>query len=206
MFILCADKTRLTVRQRETMTSGSVNVHQARFEFSPDWEGLTQTAVFRAGGKSVSVLLDETNTCTLPWEVLETPEIKLFCGVYGTQGSETVLPTVWADLGWISPGVLPGGGARPPTPDLWQQELARKGDALDYDGLNLSLMSGNKPLSTVKITAGGDGEASDHCALTGRDAEEQHPIRSISGLTEQLERIPNPVEPLSNEELEVLLK
>lgn len=199
MFILCVDKTRLTVRQREPLTSGSVNVYQIRFEFTSDWDGLTQTAVFRAGGKSISVLLDESNTCVVPWEVLEKPEIKLFCGVCGVRGSETVLPTVWADLGWIAAGVRPDGDSLPPTPELWQQELARKGDALDCDGLNLSLMSGDKALSTVQITG-------DHRLLSNRDAAEQHPIGAITGLTEQLERIPDPVEPLSNEELEGLLE
>lgn len=202
MFILYADKTRLTVRQKELLTSGAVNVCQVQLEFSEDWDGLTRTAVFRAGGKSVPVLLNETNTCVVPWEVLEKPEIKLFCGVYGVRGSETVLPTVWADLGWIAAGVRPGEEARTPTPELWQQELAGKGAALKCDGLSLSLMSGDKALSTVQIMGG----TFDHRLLSNRDAAEQHPIESITGLTERLERIPDPVEPLSNEELEGLLE
>lgn len=202
MFILYADKTRLTVRQREPLTSGSVNIYQAQFEFSGDWEGLTRTAVFRAGGKSVSILLGETNTCVVPWEVLEKLEIKLFCGVCGMRGSETVLPTVWADLGWIAAGVRPCEDSWPPTPELWQQELAGRGDALKCDGLSLSLMSGDRALSTVQIMGG----TIDHGLLSNRDAAEQHPIGAIIGLTEQLERIPDPVEPLSNEELEGLLK
>ena len=49
MFVLYAGKNKLTVRQREPTTSGCVNVHEARFEFSPDWQGLTTKAVFRAG-------------------------------------------------------------------------------------------------------------------------------------------------------------
>ena len=48
-----------------------------------------------------------------------------------------------------------GEGARPPTPDLWRQELAGKGDGLEYDGINLALMSGDKALSTVQIAGGG---------------------------------------------------
>ena len=202
MFILYADKTRLTVRQRELLTSGSVNVCQIQFEFSEDWDGLTRTAVFRAGGKSVPVLLDETNTCVVPWEVLEKPEIKLFCGVYGVRDGEVVLPTVWAGLGWIAAGVRPAEDTWPPTPELWQQELASKGGALKCDGLSLSLMSGDKALSTVQIMGG----TIDHGLLSNRDAAEQHPIESIIGLAERLERIPDPVEPLSNEDLEGLLE
>ena len=45
MFTLHADKNRLTVRQRETLTSGSINVNTMQFVFSEDWEGLTKTAV-----------------------------------------------------------------------------------------------------------------------------------------------------------------
>lgn len=160
MFILYADKNRLVVRQREPVTSGSVNVHTARFEFSPDWDGMERVAVFKAGAASRSVLLDASGECTVPWEVLEHyhPLTELRAGVYGTKDGEMVLPTVWAGLGFILEGVTAGEDAKPPAPDLWRQELAGKGDALDYDGLNLSLMSGDRPLSTVQISGGGGGE------------------------------------------------
>lgn len=70
MFILCADKNRLTVRQRETVTSGSVNVCAVQFLFSPDWEGMTRIAVFHGGGEPVSVLLGDSGQCAIPWEAL----------------------------------------------------------------------------------------------------------------------------------------
>ena len=155
MFVMYADKNRLTVRQREPVTSGSVNVYEAQFEFSPDWNGMIRTAVFRAGGESRSVLLDETNACLIPWEVLAKPGVPLLAGVYGTRSGEEVLPTVWAVLGTILEGVTTGENAQPPTPELWQQELAGKGDALSYDGMKLSLLSGDQPLSTVQIAGGG---------------------------------------------------
>ncbi len=158
IIILSAEKSRLYVRQRETITSGSVNVYTARFEFSPDWDGLTRTAVFKAGAASRSVLLGESGECIVPWEVLEKPNIQLQAGVYGTRGGDEVLPTVWANLGTILEGTVTGEDAQPPTPDIWEQRLAAKGDTLDYDGLNLSLMSGDKSLSTVQISGGGGGE------------------------------------------------
>lgn len=157
MFWLYANKNQLTIRRREPITSGSVNVYPARFEFSADWDNLERTAVFRAGDKSVSVLLDETGETVIPWEVLATPGKRLEAGVYGTRGGDLVLPTIWADLGEILTGVAPGDEARPPTPDLWKQELAKKGDGLAYDGVELSLLSGDNPLSKVVITGGGGG-------------------------------------------------
>jgi len=206
MFTLYANKTQLTVCQREPITSGSVNAYRVRLKFSPDWEGLTRTAVFKAGAVSRSVSLDDTCECIIPWEVLTTHGRKLTAGVYGTKDGNVVLPTIWADMGTILEGVSTGKDAQPPTPELWQQELAGKGDSLSYDGANLSLMARDKPLSTVQIAGGGQGGVSDHRLLSNRDEVDQHPIESISGLKNELDRIPEPVEPLTNEELEEMLK
>lgn len=124
MFCLTADKVRLSVGQRETVTSGSVNVYEVQFRFGADWEGLDRTAVFAAGEEQVSVVLDSFNTCVIPWEVLQSPRRELRAGVYGTKGGEVVLPTVWASLGTIREGCSPGDSAQPPTPDVYDQILA----------------------------------------------------------------------------------
>lgn len=131
MFELYAAKNMLTVRRREPVTSGSVNVYAVRFTFSEDWDGLTRKAVFRVGGMSRAVLLDEDGMCTLPWELLETyqPNMTLYAGVYGTREG-TALPTVWASLGTVFEGAAAGVEAQPPTPELWEQELAKKQDKL----------------------------------------------------------------------------
>lgn len=195
MFLLYANKNRLTVRQRETVTSGSVNVYTARFAFSPDWDGLARTAVFKAGTVSRSVLLGESGECAVPWEVLTKPKIQLQAGVYGTKGGDVVLPTVWADLGTILEGVVTGTDAKPPTPDLWEQELDRKGDALDITPAgDLGLYSGDKLLSAVPVPGGGGGSGTDdHRMLSHRDAADQHPIGAITDLAEALESIPTPM-------------
>lgn len=207
MFRLYADKNKLDLLEREPVTSGSVNVYEAAFEFSEDWTGLEKTAVFRAGEKSISVLLGDTGETVVPWEVLTVPGKRLEAGVYGTRAAEVVLPTVWTDLGYIHTGAAPGDEARPPTPDLWQQELAKKADGLALDGLDLKLLSGEKTLSEVELPppGGGEGGITDHRYLSNRDAENQHPMKSIDGLEEELKRIPAPVEPLTNEELEEIL-
>lgn len=182
-----ANKNKLEVLERESITSGSVNVYTARFEFSPDWQGLTRKAVFKAGKESRTVLLDESGECVIPWEVLTSHGQPLMAGAFGTL-DETALPTTWASLGTILEGVPGGGeGSKPPTPDLWQQELDRKGDTLGYteDG-KLGLYAGDKLLSAVPVQ-GGEGGTSDHRALSHRDAEGQHPVEAITGL----EEIPN---------------
>ncbi|MDE7009897.1 MAG: hypothetical protein K2O93_01680 [Oscillospiraceae bacterium] len=143
------------------MTSGSVNVCQVQFEFSEDWEGLTKTAVFEAGGESRSVLLDGSGLCAIPWEVLAAPKRELRAGVYGARGGDMVLPTVWANLGVILEGAAPAGELYPPTPELWEQALAGKGDGLALDGQTLKLLSGEETLSQVELPASGGGPGSE---------------------------------------------
>ena len=207
MFILYADKNKRTVRRREAVTSGSVNAYTVRFEFSPEWDGMERVAVFRAGKESRSVRLGEGGECSVPWEVLSSHGVLLLAGVHGTRGGEIVLPTGWVSLGAVLEGVTVGEYAQPPTPDLWEQELAGKGDALGYtsDG-ELGLYAGDRLLSAVPMRSGGEDGVSDHRMLTGRDAAEQHPIGAVGGLGDALKRIPGPVEALTNFDLEALLK
>ena len=159
MFLLHADKNKLTVRQREPLTSGSVNVNAVKFEFSLDWEGLERTAVFRAAdGEPVSVLRAAGDQCGIPWEVLSSHGQRISAGVCGTRGAELVLPTVWADLGAVQEGACPGEPSRPPTPELWEQALEKKGDALGYtEAGELGLYSGETLLSSVPVSGGGGG-------------------------------------------------
>lgn len=203
MFTLYADKNRMIVRKKEPVTSGSVNVCPVKFEFSNEWHGLAKTAVFRAGGKSAGLILDETGACSVPWEVLEKPGLTLYAGVYGTRGADTVLPTIWAGIGQIQEGVTIAEAARPPAPGAYEQVLAAledKADGILLDGPELQLLSGDYPLSSVILpTGGGEGGVSDHRQLAGRDAANQHPMDAISGLSEAIPR------PMTAEELRKIL-
>ena len=124
MIICQVSKAAITVAQSVLLTSGMVQAVQVRFCFSPEWEGLTRTAVFRAGQVSVSCLLDEENCCTVPWECLQTAGTHLTVGVYGTRAQEVVLPTVECSLGLICTGAQPAENTpQEPTPTLVQQLL-----------------------------------------------------------------------------------
>lgn len=59
----------------------------------------------------------------------------------------------------------------------------------------------NEILNLIK-----DGVGTDHRELSHRDAPGQHPIESIVGLSNELNRIPEPIEAITNSELEELLK
>lgn len=170
MIQLYADKVQLRVKKGEPITSGSVNAFAVSFGFSPDWDGLTRTVLFRAGGDEIPCELGGTNELIIPKEVLEQPDVRLEAGVYGSDGTRIVLPTIWASLGVIQEGVpAPDGSAQPP----------------DIDPVPGTI---------------------DHRALTHRDAAQQHPISAIDGLEDEIRRIPAPVEPITNQELEDLLQ
>lgn len=153
MFVLYADNNRLTVHQREQVTSGSANIYFARFDFSPEWDGMERTACFRSGGRVVSVLLDESGGCTIPWEVMDLDDAgkRLMIGVCGMRDGGVVLPTVWADCGIIQQGAEVGAMSRAPTPGALAQSLFQKADGIQVEGQELRLMAGAKTLASVTL-------------------------------------------------------
>ena len=108
-----------------------MNAYTVAFSFDSIWDGLDRTAVFQAGDSKISVILDDTNQCQIPWEVLENPRRTLEVGVYGTRNGTVVLPTVWVSLGEIKQGVSLGDNNQPPTPDVYGQILQAAKDAED---------------------------------------------------------------------------
>lgn len=132
MILLSANKNFLLCTSRELLTSGSVNVNEVQFQFSPDWDGLNRTAVFQVGDDATSIILDSDNKCFIPWEALQTPKRTLYVGVYGTNvNGDIVLPTIWASLGEIKCGTTHGEEPEPPTPDLYDQILGIAKNAED---------------------------------------------------------------------------
>lgn len=128
MFVLYAEKNQLEMKQREPVTSGSVNVYPVQFQFSQEWDGLSRTAVFMAGPETRSVLLDDSNQCNIPWEVLAEHGRRLYAGVYGTLGEDTVLPSIWTGLGTILEGTTTGDTTQEPTPGVYEQILSELQD------------------------------------------------------------------------------
>ncbi len=99
---VCARAQRL-----EPLTSGMVGAKVA-FELSPDFDGLTVTAVFTNGAVTKDVL-NPGDECFIPPEVLETAGKTVKVGIYAVRGSELVIPTVYAPIGVVLPGADPSG-------------------------------------------------------------------------------------------------
>ena len=157
MFELYAHKSLLAIREREPLVSGAVDMVQARFGFSEEWEGLSRTVVFQAEGRSWELCLGDDCTCHIPWEALSEHDRELSVGVYGTLDGRRVLPTVWAKLGTIREGASPGEAARPPTPDLWEQELAKKQDKLTGEPGQIVGFDEDGNAAAQENTGGGQG-------------------------------------------------
>jgi len=156
MIQITVDTRRAVVTNKETLTVGSAGIG-VEFTLSEDWAGLAKVAVFRMGddGEKVDVVLDSSLTCVVPPEVLTTEDEVVFCGVYGKNAQGTVIiPTIWASLGVVKPGALPGTPAdAQPTPSIWAQILDVAQDAeATADAAMSAVEAGLQDLSTLEGT------------------------------------------------------
>lgn len=106
--------------QSELLTSGMVG-QPIELEYSPDFDGLTLTAVFTNGKTTVDVL-NPGAQCVIPHEVLDTVGTLVKVGIYATRGNELVIPTVYATIGIVLKGADPSGDvSADPTLPVWAQ-------------------------------------------------------------------------------------
>ena len=123
----------------ELLTAGMSKAVTVQFVFSPDWDGLTKTAVFSNGKTTVDVLAEkwDGDTVPVPHEVLAVPGRHARVGVYGADESGVVLPTVWVSLGKVQPGADPSGDASAdPSLPVWAQLQKQIGDLDDLQTYN----------------------------------------------------------------------
>lgn len=123
MIQLTCTKAQAEVRGREVLTAGMSRAVEVGLAFSADWLGLTKTAVFTDGYTTVDVLEADwsaENVVRVPPEVCTKAGRVVRVGVYGTDGGDVVLPTVWAVLGTVLSGADPSGDeSTDPTLPVW---------------------------------------------------------------------------------------
>ena len=123
----------------ELLTAGMAKAVTVQFVFSPEWDGLTKTAVFSNGKTTVDVLAAnwDGDTVPVPHEVLAVPGRHARVGVYGANADGLILPTVWVTLGKVMPAAEPSGdpGADPTLP-IWAQLQSQIGDLDDLQTYN----------------------------------------------------------------------
>lgn len=127
----------------ELLTAGMAKAVTVEFVFSPEWDGLTKTAVFSNGKTTVDVLAAnwDGDTVPVPHEVLAVPGRHARVGVYGADESGVVLPTVWVSLGKVQPGADPSGDeTADPSLPVWaqlQKQIGNLDDLQTYNKGNL---------------------------------------------------------------------
>lgn len=139
IIIHCARACAHLASPPELLTAGMAKAVTVQFVFSPEWDGLTKTAVFSNGKTTVDVLAAnwDGDTVPVPHEVLAVPGRHARVGVYGADESGVVLPTVWVSLGKVQPGADPSGDASAdPSLPVWAQLQNQIGDLDDLQTYN----------------------------------------------------------------------
>lgn len=112
------DGQYITRTDHEKLVAKCRHLYRAEFEFTGDeWTG-TKTALFANGNKAKSQILDEKNSCEIPWEFFDTDTgtiglVSVFCGDLTTANSASVYIA--------KSGYVESDASVPPTPDVYQQ-------------------------------------------------------------------------------------
>lgn len=106
------------------ISSGNVNYDTITFDFCSKWDGFAKTAIFyRTKDEVYYGILDETNSCIIPREVL-TEKGTFYIGVFGSKDDVTITSAVLAykvQEGAITENTKPSD----PTPDIYDQLIAK---------------------------------------------------------------------------------
>lgn len=120
--IIKLDKTSLEGKKVVSVNSGYV----ANFIFDEEWDGLIKTVRFINDGDFVDVILDDTNSCKIPREVMKsgTLEVGVFAG--------DIQSTTPAKVSIIASILEEYGSPAPPSEDVYSQIM----DKLDEVNTN----------------------------------------------------------------------
>ena len=220
---------RTTVTGPQTLRLGKQGEHLTRefaFPETADWheafgEGAAQLLVRPPdGADAYPAVLDEENH-TAVWRVTaaETQHPGYgCCELRWSVGGQTVKSRTYVT--YTAPGL--SGEEGEPWEDYLEKVLSAASQALEAASRaeNAAVHSpvikdgswwvwdpaaGDYTDTGTGVSTSGGGGTLDHRSLTYRDAENQHPITSITGLAEAVGRIPAPTQAITNAELEELL-
>lgn len=156
--------------------SDSVNFATAKFVFEDLWDDYAKTVTFTnlIEGISINAVLDGNNSCTIPWECIETEGDLVAC-VKGVTADKTIYTKMKMPLVIVESDKVIGAEPAEPTKSLYDQILAivyKKADTIKYEDGIMSLYSGDSMLSEVLAPC-----------VTGATIEDDHLIISLSDNT-----------------------
>lgn len=109
--IIKLDKASLGGKKVVSVNSG----YEANFMFDDEWDGVTKTVRFINDGDYVDVILDGTNKCKIPREVMKSGTLSV--GVFGGD----IQSTNAANVSLIASILEEYGFPAPPTDDVYSQ-------------------------------------------------------------------------------------
>lgn len=178
--------TEITVSNSRAVIEGNINSIFIKFIFSAEWNALARIAVFSNSGKVVSVALN-SDTCAIPWEVLDSPG-ELFISIRGVGNSGSfVLCTENQSLGRVAESnasmLIPS--AEIATPDVIDTLLSDVAalKAGGYGGGGIA--SAGKSAYEVAVANGFEGsEAAWLLSLKGTDGRDGYsPVKGVDYFT-----------------------
>lgn len=132
LYELQVTRTTITRSEAARIPKGIIGA-VIRIRFSPEWENLKKTVVFRAGDITKDILNVE-EFAVIPAECTQELGQLLEVGVYGVDEEGTVaIPTMWAAIGKITEATDPSGDtSTDPTLPVWAQLQSRVAKLEEY--------------------------------------------------------------------------
>ena len=151
------------------ITSGSVDTVSVQFEFDDAWRGFVKRAIFASSNTIIQKLLNESNICEVPWEVLTHPG-DVSIGVVGQNDME-IMPSVKTAI-HISEGTdTTGDASKTPSSDIYDQMI--------------QIMQQTLETATALHSAAAAGEFDGKDGTNGEDGEDGYtPKRGIDYWTD----------------------
>ena len=116
----------VSVQETEALYCGAQAVYTCSFAFDRSWDSFLKSAVFRVNSRAITAVIDENNSCVLPWELLVRDHIgsNIEVGVYGVSAEREILTSVWDSIGTVREGSELGSDAREPSSGVYEQVMA----------------------------------------------------------------------------------
>lgn len=116
----------VSVQETEALYCGAQNTYTCSFVFDRSWDSFLKSAIFRVNGRAITAVIDDNNSCVLPWELLVRDNIgsNIEVGVYGVSAESEILTSVWDLIGAVREGSEIGSDAREPSAGVYEQVMA----------------------------------------------------------------------------------
>lgn len=167
-----ATKQMLVEAERPFVVASSIDYLSATFEFSSEWQGCANTAIFRRqDGTPFSVQLDENNACTVPWEVIQCPYFTV--SVFGVCGSKRIT-TNRVVIKVERCGFATGETPEDPTPTVYESIIGKLDSMGSAAMCDIGTSAGNVPVLNT------DGKIDQSILPGSLSGDESDPIFTAS--------------------------